>query len=131
MAVIELNHFNLRAPRPLLDRLRDFYRDTIGLQVGARPPFGNFGYWLYAGDQPVLHLSEARPDETRPPHVASTFDHIAFTCTDFHAMRERLDDLEIAYTVAEVPGLLQRQIFFDDPAGNGVELNFSQGDAQA
>jgi catechol-2,3-dioxygenase len=127
MPVLGLNHYNLRASRDLLDRLRDFYHETLGLEVGPRPPFANFGYWLYAGEQAVLHLSEARPDETRPPHVTGTFDHVAFTCTGFEAMQERLDGMEIAYTVADVPATKQRQIFFDDPAGNGIELNFAEG----
>ena len=32
-----LNHVNLRAPAALLDTLRDFYRDDLGMAVGARP----------------------------------------------------------------------------------------------
>lgn len=57
MSVIGLDHYNLRAPRPLLDTLRDFYIDVVGLRLGARPPFRSHGYWLYAGAQAVLHLS--------------------------------------------------------------------------
>lgn len=125
MSVRELNHYNLRAARPVLDRLRDWYRDTLGLEVGERPPFNNFGYWLYAGANPILHLSEAAPGEEHPAPGAGTFDHVAFTCTDFDATRARLDARGIAYRVADVPMTRQRQIFLEDPAGNGVELNFA------
>jgi catechol-2,3-dioxygenase len=40
-------------------------------------------------------------------------------------MRARLDAHGLAYTVSDVPLRQQRQLFFEDPAGNGVELNFS------
>lgn len=109
----------------MLDRIRDWYRDVLGLAQGERPPFGNFGYWLYADGRPILHLSEAGAGENHPAPGAGTFDHVAFTCTDLAAMRERLDALGIAYRVADVPLNRQRQVFLKDPAGNGVELNFT------
>lgn len=125
MPIHELNHYNLRASREMLDRIRDWYRDTLGLEDGARPPFNNFGYWLYAGGRPILHLSEAGREERHPAPGAGTFDHVAFTCTDIATMRARLDSLGIAYRTADVPLTRQRQLFLSDPAGNGVELNFS------
>ncbi len=124
MAVEGLNHYNLRASRGMLDALRDWYRDTLGLEVGERPPFRFHGYWLYAGGRPILHLSEASPGEEHPVPGAGTFDHVAFTCSSLSAMRARLDSLGIRYRVADVPLTRQRQIFLADPAGNGVELNF-------
>lgn len=124
MTAIAFNHFNLRAPRELLDALRDFYRDVVGLQVGARPPFRSFGYWLYLGGQPVLHLSEALPDEGRVAGAVNTFDHVAFACIDRPAMEEKLQRLGIAYETTHVPATNQVQLFITDPAGNGVELNF-------
>jgi len=119
-----LNHYNLRASRAMLDRLRDWYRDAIGLEVGERPPFRFHGYWLYADGRPILHLSEASPGEEHPAPGSGTFDHVAFTCAGFGAMRERLDSLRVPYRVAEVPVTRLRQVFLQDPAGNGVELDF-------
>lgn len=125
MPAIGLNHYNLRAPRGLLEALRDFYCDVVGLEVGERPPFQSFGYWLYAGKDAVLHLVEIRPGEVRATHTPTTFDHAAFTCTDFTGMRKHLVNLNIEHHVQEVPLTGQKQIFFSDPAGNGVELNFA------
>jgi glyoxylase I family protein len=119
-----LDHYNLRASRDLLDRIRDWYRDVVGLEVGERPPFRFHGYWLYAGGRPILHLSEASPGEAHPVPGSGTFDHVAFGCTEFLATRERLDSLRIPYRVADVPLTGVRQVFLEDPAGNGVELNF-------
>ena len=56
MPVVAFNHFNLRAPTALTDALKDFYVDVVGLSVGWRPPFDFPGYWLYLGEQAVLHL---------------------------------------------------------------------------
>jgi hypothetical protein len=39
-------------------------------------------------------------------------------------MRTRLAARRIAYTLADVQPRGQRQLFFADPAGNGVALNF-------
>jgi catechol 2,3-dioxygenase-like lactoylglutathione lyase family enzyme len=129
VGVQALNHYNLRASRAMLDRLRDWYRDALGLEVGERPPFRFHGYWLYAGGRPILHLSEAAPEEEHPVPGAGTFDHVAFTCSGISSMRERLDALRIPYRVADVPLTRQRQLFLHDPAGNGVELNFDAREA--
>lgn len=125
MAVTGFNHYNLRAPRQLLDQLRDFYCNVVGLQQGQRPAFRSFGYWLYIGDHDVLHLSEAPPEEIRATHVATTFDHVAFTCNDVQEMKDKLTRLGIEYRIATVAQTGIQQIFFRDPAGNGVELNIS------
>jgi catechol 2,3-dioxygenase-like lactoylglutathione lyase family enzyme len=119
-----LSHINFRAPRDLLDALKDFYCDVIGLEVGARPPFPRFGYWLYAGGQPVVHLYEAGPEEARRTDTATTFDHVAFDCDDRGAVEARLRSRSIPFTQALVPASRQLQFFLADPAGNKVELNF-------
>ena len=116
------DHYSLAADRALLDQLRDFYVAVVGLQNGPRPPFQSFGYWLYAGGRDVLHLSEAQPNDPRQENARSTFDHAAFSCTDLDAAVARLLVRSIEYRTAEVPLTGQRQLFFRDPAGNGVEL---------
>jgi catechol-2,3-dioxygenase len=121
-----LNHINFHAARDLLDALRDFYRDVVGLEVGPRPNFPRFGYWLYAGGQPVVHLYEAAPDEVRKADVLATFDHVAFSCEDSGAFEAQLRRRGVAYSKALVPGGDQVvQLFLTDPAGNKVELNFA------
>lgn len=128
MPAIGFSHYNLRAPRALLDELRSFYCEVVGLEVGYRPPFRSFGYWLYAGEHAVLHLSEAGPSETRSSAPQGTFDHAAFRCTGRAAYEQNLGRLGIKYRVASVPETSQVQLFLSDPAGNGVELNFDSRD---
>ncbi|WP_084186742.1 VOC family protein [Andreprevotia chitinilytica] len=126
MPITGFNHYNLRADRPMLDVLCDFYVNIIGLHLGYRPPFSSFGYWLYIGHQDVLHLTEAGPDEKRLINMLNTFDHVAFSCTDLPAFETRLSEFNISYQSGLVPLTGQHQIFCSDPAGNGVELNFAE-----
>jgi len=130
MPVTGFDHYNLRAEHPMLEELRDFYRDVVGLKLGDRPPFKSFGYWLFSGDRPVLHLSEAGAGEARSHTAASTFSHAAFNCTGRAEFERRLRDRGIEFRTAQVPLLNIDQLFFHDPAGNGVELQFDQADGR-
>lgn len=118
------DHYNLRAARPVLDELCKFYCEGVGLTVGDRPPFRRPGYWLYAGGRPVLHLSEAEPGEERSRTAVNTFAHAAFNCTGRAEFEARLTRVNVPYRTAQVPLLNLVQLFFHDPAGNGVELQF-------
>lgn len=125
MSLIGFNHYNLRADANTLEALKVFYCEVLGMQQGARPALRSFGYWLYIGDKDILHLSLARPDEMRHKHISSTFDHIAFTCSNQSEMEQRLRKHGVEYQSKRVEATGVRQVFFSDPAGNGVELNFS------
>ena len=125
MPALGLNHYNLRAARDLMEALRVFYVEVVGLEPGPRPPFGSVGHWLYAGGRPVLHLSLAAPDEGRTTAARTTFDHVAFDCSDRAGVEAVLAERDIVFDVARVPGTSQVQVFFSDPAGNGVGLDFA------
>ena len=131
MPIRAFDHYNLRAPRALLDDLCAFYRDVVGLTVGPRPPFRRFGYRLYAGQRPVLHLGEADAGETCDAQVSGTFNHASFDCTDKSDFEARLAARGIEYRTARVPLTGQVQLFFRDPAGNGVELQFASEEGNA
>ena len=124
MPTVGLNHINLSGSRDVLNTLKDFYCEVIGLEVGARPNFPRAGYWLYAGRHPVVHLYESAPNEARKTDVLTTFDHVAFTCEDSDAFETLLRRRGIEYSKAVVPGTDQVQLFLRDPAGVKVELNF-------
>lgn len=129
MTVCSLDHFNIRASRELLEQLREFYGEVIGLSQGKRPPFAEFGYWFYAGEQAVVHLSLAGDDEDCAPGAATTLNHVAFGCTDRSAVERRLSDSGVEYKTERVPETNLVQLFLHDPAGNGIELSF--GDEKA
>jgi catechol-2,3-dioxygenase len=120
-----INHYNLRAAPEIIEKLKNFYIEIVGLKLGHRPPFKNGGYWLYANDKDVLHLSFSKNDITNELHVSSTFDHMAFTAENEMDHINVLKENNIDYIIREVPEIGTRQIFFKDPAGNGIELIFS------
>ena len=128
MSAISLSHYNLRADRDQMILLKDFYCEFVGLKVGPRAALNSYGFWLYAGDQAVLHLSEIRHGEQRQSELKTSFDHVAFNCVDSSAMQEKLSQAGIEFRIAEIPASegfpTQKQIFFNDPLGNGIELNF-------
>lgn len=120
-----INHYNLRADPEIIEKLKKFYIEIVGLKPGHRPPFKNGGYWLYANDKDVLHLSFSKNDIINELHVSSTFDHMAFTAENEMDHINVLKENNIDYIIREVPEIGTRQIFFKDPAGNGIELIFS------
>jgi glyoxylase I family protein len=126
MSTNGLSHVNLRANRELLDKLKDFYCEIIGLRIGPRPPFPGFGYWLYAGDLAIMHLHITGPKEERLPNIISTIDHFAFICTNRNEFEEHLKLRGIEFQKVLVPMANQVQLFIRDPAGNRVELNFAE-----
>src|SRR5690348_3308034 len=109
MAVRGMGHINLRASAETIECLRRFYVDAVGLREGPRPVFrsGSSGYWLYAGDRAVLHLTIAQ-DGGVVAQPRGVFNHLAFDCAT-----DAVDELH------------QVQLFLTDPAGIGVELTFT------
>ena len=119
-----INHYNLRADEETIEVFLDFYIEIVGFQLGHRPPFKNGGYWLYANQKDVLHLSFSKNDIVNELNVNSTFDHMAFTCQDENKYIDLLTKKNIKFSIREIPEIGTRQIFFKDPAGNGIELIF-------
>jgi catechol 2,3-dioxygenase-like lactoylglutathione lyase family enzyme len=133
--VAGIAHVNLRGPEPLVEQLRTFYIDVIGLHEGPRPRFrsGSSGYWLYAGERDVVHLTvdpkAAEGAASTPPHAG--FDHVAFACRGLADALHRLHEAGIDFRVDQVDDLHQVQLFLHDPAGTRIELNFTGEDLPA
>jgi catechol 2,3-dioxygenase-like lactoylglutathione lyase family enzyme len=56
---MHIDHINIATPMELLERVRDFYCSVLDLREGFRPNFSQRGFWLYADDKPLIHLSES------------------------------------------------------------------------
>jgi catechol 2,3-dioxygenase-like lactoylglutathione lyase family enzyme len=125
MRVRGLNHFNVTASAEVIEKVRDFYVEVLGLSVGDRPGFRREGFWLYAGSEPVVHLTTEDADDIRTPNARSTFDHVALSCEGLREFVERLERAGVEYGVDEVASLGQVQLSLRDPAGVGLELNFA------
>lgn len=120
MRVLGLNHVNIAGPLALLERCRDFYVEILGMTDGPRPRFRSRGFWLYAGDQPVIHLSERDRETTG----TSALDHFAFTCEGLEEMMARLREHDIEFELDPPREGKRAQLFLEDPAGVSLELNF-------
>jgi catechol 2,3-dioxygenase-like lactoylglutathione lyase family enzyme len=87
MAVTGMHHFNIRVSQAEIGALKSFYCDILGFRVGPRPPFQSAGFWLYAGQLPVLHLTQMNSGEISAPgspnslpdvlERRSAIDHVA------------------------------------------------------
>ncbi|MDA0231321.1 MAG: VOC family protein [Proteobacteria bacterium] len=133
MALHSLDHVTIR-PRDL-EATRDFYVNIVGLRDGQRPPFGFPGYWLYAGEVPVIHLVGAgNPTDdfvgysgaTQPAAGSGAVDHVAFTydAEDYDKTCAAIAALGFASKSQTVPKLGLRQLFIKNPDDVLVELNF-------
>lgn len=125
MPITEINHVNFRTDRETMHKLRDFYCDILGLTVGKRVASKSYGYWLYIGNNDVVHLAEYKTAEPPALNVNTVYDHVSFTCTDMPGMEAHLTSNHIDYTTRILANGV-RQINLQDPAGNGVELNFEE-----
>src|SRR5438045_9691047 len=76
MSVQGMNHFTVLSDD--LEVTKKFYCDLLGFEVGARPNFQFPGYWLWVGDQPILHVIHRKQlNEVRAGVIA----HMAFTAS--------------------------------------------------
>jgi catechol 2,3-dioxygenase-like lactoylglutathione lyase family enzyme len=125
MSVQGMNHFTVLSDD--LEVTKKFYCDLLGLEVGPRPNFQFPGWWLYAGDTPVLHVIHRNQlGEVR----AGVIDHIAFTATDLPGTVAKLEKAKVEYEIRRLPAGGVRgglwQLFFDDPHGGKVEFDFDK-----
>lgn len=124
MSIDHFSHVNMRLPQSKMYAVRDFYVGVLGLTVGERPPFQSKGYWLYAGENPVVHLVETEEDTSGSRDDTGVIDHLAFHCDDVYEMRLRLNGAGVRFDSTTVPQSDQLQLIFSDPAGTRIELIF-------
>ncbi|MEP7061352.1 MAG: VOC family protein [Betaproteobacteria bacterium] len=124
MNVSGMNHFTVLTDD--VDRSVAFYRDTMGLVSGDRPALAFPGAWLYAGGAPILHIVGGREREQLKPGV---IDHMAFSASDLRGTLARLDAQQVHHACRRQVGSGVWQVFFSDPNGARVELDFAADEA--
>jgi len=121
-----IDHYNLRSDEKMIEILKNFYINIVGLKLGHRPPFKSKGYWLYAGKNDVLHLSSSKDNIKNLVDVNSTLDHVSFSAINKKKFMDVLQKNNIIFKERLIPEINIEQLFFKDPAGNGIELIFNK-----
>jgi len=125
MPATTMNHFTILTD-DVPETIR-FYADFLGLADGPRPPFDFPGAWLYAGAVPILHVVGGKP---RASLVSGVIDHMAFTAVGLAATLAKLDARKLPYDCRRLVGAGTWQVFFFDPNGARVELDFDAAESR-
>jgi len=132
----EIDHVVLRITD--LERSRTFYRDVLGLEEIARPPFNFPGAWFAAGESQHLHLIVHKNStlrvgkgmDNRDNHFAVRVASYQETVAELRAKGYRedaedpLEQLRLQpHATAGFP-----QIYILDPDRNVIEINAAELD---
>jgi catechol 2,3-dioxygenase-like lactoylglutathione lyase family enzyme len=120
MAVSGMNHFTILTDD--VPHTVDFYARLLGLADGPRPNLGFPGAWLYVGDTAILHVVGGK---SRADLRSGVIDHMAFTAQGLADTLATLITYNIEHTCRRQIGTQLWQVFFFDPNGARVELDFS------
>ena len=119
---MHIDHININAPWDLLQKIRDFYCNVLGLTEGFRPEFSRKGFWLYSEEKPIIHLIESL--EHYRNEKQGYFDHFALQASGLARLIEKLDAADVKYKLSYMPEIDLSQVFCNDPSGTRVEINF-------
>jgi catechol 2,3-dioxygenase-like lactoylglutathione lyase family enzyme len=126
MAISAMNHFTVLTDD--VPRTVRFYCDLLGLSDGPRPTLGFPGAWLYADDAAILHIVGGKSRQDLKPGV---IDHMAFSATGLDDTLAMLVAHDIKHTCRRQADTGLWQVFFFDPNGARVELDFAASEARA
>jgi len=141
MPLSHIEHFLVAADD--IDATRDWYARVLGMRSGPHPDFGFPVHWMYLGEVDVVHIgpSARAASENQKKYLGRTsgksaqedgtgaIDHIAFRATGLRAMVEHLKTEKIVFTRRRASGQALFQLFFYDPNGIKIELNYDAAEA--
>jgi catechol 2,3-dioxygenase-like lactoylglutathione lyase family enzyme len=125
-----------------IDATRDWYARVLGMRSGPHPDFGFPVHWMYLGDVDVVHIgpSAKGASEIQRKYLGRTsqggaqgtgaLDHIAFRASGLPQMIRHLRKEKIDFQQRRANGQALFQLFFLDPNGIKIELNFDAAEAE-
>jgi catechol 2,3-dioxygenase-like lactoylglutathione lyase family enzyme len=140
MPLSHIEHFLVAADD--IDATRDWYAKILGLSPGPHPEFGFPVHWMYAGDVDLVHIgpSARGANENQRKYLGRTsqdagtgtgaIDHIAFRATGLREMLVHLRTHGVAFSQRRANGQALFQVFFHDPNGVKIELNYAGAEAE-
>ena len=139
MPLSHIEHFLVAADD--IDATRDWYARVLGMKPGPHPDFGFPVHWMYLGERDIVHIgpSARGAGEIQKKYLGRTsqdagsgtgaLDHIAFRATGLRAMLQHLKMAKVHFTQRRANGQALFQLFFYDPNGIKIELNFAAQEA--
>ena len=139
MPLSHIEHFLVAADD--IDATRDWYARVLGMTSGPHPDFGFPVHWMYIGGVDVVHIgpSAKMAGAIQKQYLGRTsqatgqgtgaIDHIAFRATGLKEMIQHLRSHGVAFTQRRANGQALFQLFFHDPNGIKIELNFDAAEA--
>ncbi len=122
-----------------LKKTIDWYSNVLGIKPGPTPEFDVPVHWLYLGNQPIIHVAEQNPKNQIESYIGKVdyqnetgsglIDHIAFNCSGLTRMLAKLDSLNVQYIERRADTNSRYQVFFFDPNGVKIELDFQASEA--
>ena len=141
MPLSHIEHFLVAADD--IDATRDWYARVLGMTSGPHPEFGFPVHWMYIGDTDVVHIgpsAKVANDAQRAylgrasqdsGNGTGAIDHIAFRATGLQQTLAHLHAQGVAFKQRRANGQALVQVFFHDPNGVKIELNFAASEAPA
>jgi catechol 2,3-dioxygenase-like lactoylglutathione lyase family enzyme len=139
MPLSHIEHFLVAADD--IDATRDWYARVLGMKSGPHPDFGFPVHWMYIGEIDVVHIgpSAKMAGAIQKQYLGRTsqasgqgtgaIDHIAFRATGLRQMLQHLRTENVPFTQRRANGQALFQVFFHDPNGIKIELNFDAAEA--
>lgn len=140
MPLTHIEHFLVAADD--IDATRDWYARVLGMTSGPHPDFGFPVHWMYIGKVDVVHIgpSARMAGAIQKEYLGRTsqkseqgtgaIDHIAFRAAGLRDMMEHLRREKIEFRQRRANGQALFQLFFHDPNGIKIELNFDSAEAE-
>jgi catechol 2,3-dioxygenase-like lactoylglutathione lyase family enzyme len=140
MPLTHIEHFLVAADD--IDATRDWYARVLGMTSGPHPDFGFPVHWMYLGKVDVVHIgpSARMAGAIQKEYLGRTsqkseqgtgaIDHIAFRAAGLRDMMEHLRREKIEFRQRRANGQALFQLFFHDPNGIKIELNFDSAEAE-
>jgi len=125
-----------------IDATRDWYARVLGMTSGPHPDFGFPVHWMYLGDADVVHIgpSAKMAGAIQKQYLGRTsqasaqgtgaIDHIAFRATGLRETMQHLKKERVEFRQRRANGQALFQLFFYDPNGIKIELNFDAAEAE-
>ena len=125
-----------------IDATRDWYARVLGMRSGPHPDFGFPVHWMYLGELDIVHIGPSaklageiqkqylgRPSQGSGAGTGA-IDHIAFRATGLRQMLQHLRAEGVPFTQRRANGQALFQLFFYDPNGIKIELNYDAVEAE-